>query len=648
MTFSAAMLAEFSKAGGEFYKRLRIAFPAETELVTLIPDATTLEDVNHLITGALTVHEALDDPVATPDDSTSRLAANLADTRAESRVSFPALPDWVKTVQELRVYCRGANNQSGGQEDQDGSWTFAVRIGSTNYEGAIANSRFFNPDFRTMVLAFPLSPATGELWTVAEVNAVEVAVVTAPDALGVQGGQRITQAYIQLDAERTQIGRYSDVAINSRADGLYVAKVLGWTSPTYSVAGTSNAIQRPTAGARVADQDEELSQRFAGSGIDEIRRATVTIEYVSPNVARTSDTQDRVFTGLLHNWTEVVPHEWDLQFVLDDSSLEGAIPKAKISEQDYPDADPKNYDKQIQVIYGLHDSLSGGTVDGMIPCPNVDKVLFRRLVASHHVVKVRVVYSKGNKEDPAKVRIRGTAAGNALTAEYQIITPIVGGRQQTILEFNLTGQTQEEKDKFNELTISADVEGIETVGDGSGFLINNPADIWKHAFVNWIANDYFAGLWFPDTAAPVDVDLFDECAAFFALVRQSASRFLGGVSNAKKGRDELNGWAKDLNMRVFWTEAGLLGALPHTPFDLNIYIDEPWFQQGLHDIEDPQYVNDTSDLHDRILLSYFHQANGNAFLANTEIRDSEIGESKVDTVKSFWLPSGIPIEEREE
>lgn len=641
MSFSAAMLAEFAKPGAEIYKRLRITFPATTEIITLIPDATELLDADHTVIVAATLHEALDDPVATPD-TTTYVHGTAADEYAESRVSFPSLPAWVKSVAEVRVYCRGASDQAGSGEAVDGSWTFALRVGSTNYFGAIENSRFFNPAYRTMVIKFPTNPATGLDWTIAEVNALQVSVITAPDGEGVTVGQRITQAYIQLDAERTQIGRYSDVAINSRADGLYVSKVLGWNSPTYSVAGASNAIQRPLAGARIADHDEELSVLFAGAGDDDIRRSPVTIDYVSPNVVRTSETQDRVFTGLLASWDEVSPHEWDLRFKLDDSSLNGRIPKGKLSEQDYGDADPKEFEKQIQVIYGLHDSLSGGTNDGMVPCPNIDRVLWRRLVASHYVRAVPRVYSKGNKEDPAILRTLGASAGTALTAQYQLITPVIGGRQQTIVEFNLTGQSQAEVDKFNELDITADVEGIEDVGDGSGFLIDNPATAFKHLFVNWIANDYGAGLWLADSEAPVDTVTFAESAAFFQFIGQSASRFIGGDARPRKGRDELNDWSKDLNLRVFWTEEGKLAALPHNPFTLVIYIDDPWFQQGLHDIEDPEYSADDSALHDRISLSYFRQSSDKAFLANIEIRDLEAGEDKLDTVKALWLPSGLP------
>ncbi len=643
MTFSAAMLAEWAKTGGEYYKRVTINFPADSETITLSPDATTLTDANHGTFPVTSIHLVLDDPPATPDEDTTYVVHNAIDTTGESRVSFPSLPSWVVDIQAVRIFCRARSQAtSDGAAEDDGSWQFAARVNSTNYLGSIVDSRFFNPDFRTMVIEFAQSPDTSTDWTIAEVNALEVAIIGQPDAQGDTGGLRFTQVYIQIDASRSRVGRYSDIAINSKADGLFESRVIGWDSVTYSVVGGSNAIQRPSCGVKLADTDQELNLIFDGTGVDEVRRSTVVIEYVSPNVDRAD--WATVFTGLLTSWEETEPHVWDLGFAQDDSTLNGHIPKAKISERDFEDADPTEYDRFLQVVYGRLVS-AGITDDGMIRCPNVDQVRFRRLVAAHHVKAVLAVYSKGNTEDPAAVRTFGTSAGNALTAEYQIITPIINGRQYTIAEFNLAGASQEEIDKFNELTISCDVEGVEETGDGKGLLITNPATMFKHFYVNWVVNDYGSGVWFLDSTAPIDVALWNETRDFHNLQGQEASRLIGGESNAKRGRDELNSWAFDMNARVFWTEEGKLGVLPHPPFTLDIYIDDPWFIQGSDDIGTVDYMFDTSELFDRVLLSHLHQHNGNQFLSNIEIRDFENQEERVETIQSFWLSSAEPLQD---
>lgn len=634
MSFSAEMLAEFEKPGGEYYKRLTINFPQSTEVVTLQPDATELADTNHAPVTAGTIHEALDDPPATPNDDTDYVRHDANDTSAESYVSFPSLPSWVVEVKQVRVYCRARSNVNVDANEDDGGWYFAARVNSTNYFGAIEHKRFFNPAYQTMVIKFDQNPDTDADWTVTDVNALQVAILSQPDGFGDAFGIRFTQVYVEVEATREQVGRYSDVTLNSRSDGLYQSKVTRWGSVSYSVAGTSGAIQRPSFKCSLADVDEDLSQLFAGSGVDEVRRATCVLEYVSPNVAKAN--WGPVFTGILESWNETRPHEWELSFAQDDSSLDGVVPKAKISEIDFGDADPKEYDKFIQIIYGRHIS-EGLTDDGMVPCPNVDTVQFRRLVAAHRVKTISKVYSKGNREDPAVEHAVGYAAGNATTAGYQILTPVVGGRQYTILEFNVTSQ----QDEFNERTVAVDVEGIEDVGDGTGFLITNPAQMFKHFFVNFVANEYGSGNWLPDSSAPVDATTFEETRLELNRLGQESSRFIGGSSSAVTGRRELNAFCSDLNLRAFWTEEGNLAILPNTPFTLDVYVDDPWFIQGLHDLTDPSFRYDTSGLFDRVLLSHFHQANGNQFLANIEVRDFEAQDEKVETINSFWLPSGL-------
>lgn len=636
MGVPAAMLAEFQKTNGEFYKRLTVNFPKTTELITLIPDATELDDTNHLPVGAGTIHEALDDPPATPDDGTTHVRQDAAAARAESRVSFPALPSFVVDIEEVRVYCRAKSNANAGAED-DGAWLFAAHVNATNYFGSVKDKLFFNPEFQTMSIIFDKSPDTNAAWTVAEVDAIQVSIISQPDSLGDIFGQQFTQVYVEVKVTRSTTGRYSDVTINSKADGLFEAKVTRWGEVSYSVVGSSNAIQRPKARVSLADTEEDLNTLFAGAGVDEVRRSTATIEYVSPNVPKTS--WWTVFTGVLDSWDEVQPHEWDLGFIEDDSSLEGDVPNAKINEIDFPDADPKEYDKFVQFVYGRHIS-EGLTDDGMVLCPNVDSIKFRRLIAQHIVTSIPKVYSKGNTEDPAIVRIEGTTAGNATTAQYQVITPVIGGKQYTLLEFNLTGASADEKDKFNELTIAADVNGVEDVGDGTGFLITNPATMFKHLFVNHVANEYGSGKWLPDSAAPVDTVIFEETRVLLNLLGQDSSRIIGGTGNAATGRRELNGFCSDLNLRPFWTEDGKLAVLANVPFSLTVYLDDPWFRQGLHDVEMPVFRYDSSDLFDRVLVSHLHQHNGNAFLANVEIRDFEVAEKNAQSFRSFWLPSG--------
>lgn len=79
---------------------------------------------------------------------------------------------------------------------------------------------------------------------------------------------------------------------------------------------------------------------------------------------------------------------------------------------------------------------------------------------------------------------------------------------------------------------TCNVQGIESVGDGSGTLIENAFDIYKHLMQNWVFGDYTAGGWlstplFPDTDA---VPMMDD--ASFTACQAISVRRSGGYKGA--------------------------------------------------------------------------------------------------------------------
>lgn len=84
-----------------------------------------------------------------------------------------------------------------------------------------------------------------------------------------------------------------------------------------------------------------------------------------------------------------------------------------------------------------------------------------------------------------------------------------------------------------DVPFSINVQGIETVGDGSGTLIEESFAVYKHLMQNWVFGDYEAGSWlttptFPDTdaVAMMNDQSFTDCAAI------AARRISGGYKAA--------------------------------------------------------------------------------------------------------------------
>lgn len=635
--YSDEMLAEASKPAPELYKLLRIELPPVTETLVFLPTSTELSDPDTVAGGVplLSKHEVLAEPPDAPVDA-NYVRNNRANTATEDRYGFDDMSDDVISIKAVRLYVRGATGYGAGTIQDDGPWSFALRVNGTNYyEDALAPNRYFNvTNYRTNLLSFELSPDTGEEWTVAEFNALEASLFTQPDGAGDVFGQRHTQAWIEADVTRTQRGLFSSDAPNSRTEGLYLNRVLDWGPIRYSAEGYE--IERVTTAVRVADPDNTLGALFAGKDGDEARFSPTDLRYASPNITDKTKWYT-AFKGVLSSWEEVEPRIWDLFFRTDDDGLDSEIPRLKYTEFDFPDADPKIFSLFIQALYGIHDT-EGLSEDGSVLCVDVDKVRFRRFVSLGIMKNVIRVYSKAGSDDPPVLRSSGYASGTAATAGYRVITPIINGRQYTLLEFNVTGAGEAEK--FAELEITCDVEGIEDVGDGTGALVRN-ADAFVHFVSNFVFGNYQSGTWLA-TSSRIDTDSFDEVQTFLNNLGQDTSRRIGGNSRARKAKDELADWAFQLRIKVFWEEDGELAARPFSPFTLDVYKDDPWIREGLHDIEEPSYDVDDRGIKQQIFINYIHRSASDDFLANIEVRDFELAGDEAETIEANWFRSALP------
>ncbi|MCP4878334.1 MAG: hypothetical protein GY896_23010 [Gammaproteobacteria bacterium] len=633
--YSAEVLAELERPSSEFYKLLRIEFPQVTETLQFSPTSTELSDADTDIIGTpATKHGVLADPPDTPDEA-NYVRNDAANTATEDRYGFGDLPDDVVGVEEVRIFVRAATGFEAGVIEDDGPWSFALRVNGTNYfEDQKTPNRFFNLAHRTNLIRFPLNPDTGLAWTKAEFNALQASLFTQPDGYGSQWGQRHAQLWIEADVTRTRRGLFSSDAPNSRSEGTYKNRVMQWAPIRYSAAGF--AIERVSTGARVADPDNELGALFAGKDGREARFSPVDLRYASPNIIDKTKWYT-AFTGVLSSWEEAEPRVWNLFFRVDDDGLDSETPRIKITEFDFPDADPKVFSNFVQVPYGVHDT-DGLSEDGAILCVDVDKIRFRRFVSLGIMKSVIRVYSKAGNDDPPVERSSGYASGTAATAGYRVINPIINGRQYTLLEFNVTGAGEDEL--FAELEITCDLEGVEDIGDGTGALVRN-ANAYMHFVSNFVFANYQSGNWLP-TDSRLDADSFAEVQTFLNNLGQDTSRLIGGKARGRKAKDELADWAFQLRIKVFWEEDGQLAARPFSPFTLDVYKDDPWIREGLHDIEEPSYDVIETGIKQQIFINYIHRAASDDYLANIEVRDFTLAGEESETVEASWFRSALP------
>ena len=298
--------------------------------------------------------------------------------------------------------------------------------------------------------------------------------------------------------------------------------------------------------------------------------------------------------------------------------------------------DAKIFSNTIQILYGVQDAF-GLTDDGSVGCADVDKVRFRRFVSLGIMKLVPRVFSKAGRDDPPVLRTVGFASGTAATAGYRVITPIINGRQYTLLEFNVTGTGEAEL--FEELEVTCDVEGIEAIGDGTGILVRN-ADAIVHFISNFVKGNYQSGSWLP-TDPRIDADSFVAVQTLLNNLGQDTSRRIGGTSQARKAKDELSDWCFQLRIKIFW-EAGKIAARAFTPFTLEVYVNDPWIREGLHDIVEPSYEADDTSIKQQVFVNYIDRSASGNFLANIEVRDFTIEGDEAETIEATWFRSALP------
>ena len=121
-----------------------------------------------------------------------------------------------------------------------------------------------------------------------------------------------------------------------------------------------------------------------------------------------------------------------------------------------------------------------------------------------------------------------------LGTDYFVETVTIDGEVFQIIRFNPAQDGN---------AVTANVWGIETVGDatgknnGTGTLITNIVDQFKHFLLNWVFNSYQSGAWFTDTgykAGLLDLDSFDTASTV------AAARIVGGYIGAGAQTEEID------------------------------------------------------------------------------------------------------------
>lgn len=429
--------------------------------------------------------------------------------------------------------------------------------------------------------------------------------------------------------------RFSKAGVNSNSLGHYTQTVVKFPPLGQKLVPGQTTLTAITADVTIFDKVFAFSNRL-GKG-QNVQNVAARIYLNSPNTS----SPFQVFGGILMSWKMTRAQTWVWHLQTPDVKLATVFPRYQINRFDFANMDkgavgtapsdrktlaPTTLGSYSPIVYGKHDDY-GDQGEGALPCPLIDTVGFRNLV-SIGIIRVLRVYSDG---------VLSTTTG------YSITTPIVNGRQYTLIDWAATHNTN---------TITADVEGYETVGDGSGFMMADPMSIIQHMLTNFVLNDYSRGLWLP-----VDSSFFDTtvCAATQALLanRAGGAAYASAhyISNQVSGMQALNEFCGSMQLLPYWTDAGKLGIKLDNPNLCypNTYIDSPFIRwEQMKDLA----FDYSSRQANRVIVTFENIASGGAGTSNSNTVPKEYYQLEVNDPRSLaltdehlstpWGPSTYP------
>jgi hypothetical protein len=194
-------------------------------------------------------------------------------------------------------------------------------------------------------------------------------------------------------------------------------------------------------------------------------------------------------------------------------------------------------------------------------------------VTTVYVLKPVVVQNFSEDGDESPTRSDPVQVQMVEGVDYRQGWMDINGHRYHLLAFN-QAQTSETCEYFE---VTANVEGIETNGDGSGTLIENADEIVEHVMLNWILNSYQKGPWFTDVpyAKGVwDADSVDRVKAVAARRVPGGYKGMGTLDVVIEAREWLRELLISYDLELFFNNnIGDSGAWSLSRFDPQTALD---------------------------------------------------------------------------
>jgi hypothetical protein len=176
-----------------------------------------------------------------------------------------------------------------------------------------------------------------------------------------------------------------------------------------------------------------------------------------------------------------------------------------------------------------------------------------------------------------------------------------------------------------------DAQGYETVGDGTGTLIENPVEQIVHALHNWVWSSYTSDVWFTGSA-PVNAAAAATAAAYFTRKGFKGS---GYIKDKILGRDLIAQWLKTWDARAYWTNGGELAFAVEdhvitSPYPTALY------QEDRHDVA-ASFEQDFDDqVISEVTVKHLYSANISSYMQQLTVSEPLVTRETPESLDMLW------------
>jgi len=401
--------------------------------------------------------------------------------------------------------------------------------------------------------------------------------------------------------------RIAGKGVSSASLGHYEARVKSFGTLARVPSDRRGSLVSPELSIQIDDTDLRFAKLLGTH--ERILNSAARLKVLSANISPVT-----YYTGRLYDWTRGSDFSWTLNVRPPDQALTQNFCRKVVSIANWPKAADDVRGAVGPIVLGRHDSSGMGIRTGALPTLAVknDANPFYRAVSWGRCLEVSRVYKAGVLQ---------------ATSAYSVIYVVAGGEPWTIVSFTTDP---------GEVTV--DALGYDSVGDGTGTLIDKPTDTLKWLLVNLIFQENTSGLWFADSTAPVEAAAFDSVRDDIAMAQGAGGqpyRMSAYFNSATTGNDYLPKWAFGNRCHLLWTPDGKLKPKLARVLASGSYITSPVFREP-SDVAEIELAYPAQDWVKRVFVRYGSQQ-GSDYIDSLEVADPLIS---VESSESLDLEAG--------